>query len=135
MGSDASWTVKTTCELPVGKSKQRYACTHLHRPVRTTHPNTSAPSGGKRKQRERGTLGRLDRVGQAHKLLEPVLRVPVGDKEITRYSPAWMTTRPPSRTWTLRSCPSRSSIPTRGVLPVASASMSRSWLSHSTVTP
>ena len=51
--------------------------------LRSTHPNTSAPSGGKRKQRERGILGRLDRVGQAHRLLEPVLRVPVGDNPAT----------------------------------------------------
>ena len=50
------------------------------------------------------------------------------------YSLAWMTTRPPSTTSMFRLCRSRSSIPTSGVLPVASASMSRGWPSQSTVT-
>ena len=76
--------------------------------------------------------GRLDRVRQAHRLLEPVLRVPVGDNP--GYSPAWMTTRPPSRTWMFRSCPSRSSMPTSGVLPVAAVLIRLGWPSHRTVT-
>ena len=50
------------------------------------------------------------------------------------YSLAWMTTRPPSTTSMFRLCLSRSSIPTSGVLPVASASMSRGWPSQSMVT-
>ena len=43
-------------------------------------------------------------------------------EDTSGYSPAWTTTRPPSRTWMFRSCPSRSSIPASGVPPVASAS-------------
>ncbi len=40
-------------------------------------------------------------------------------RERRRYPPACMTTRPPSRTWMLRSCSSSNRIPTRGVASAA----------------
>ena len=50
------------------------------------------------------------------------------------YPPASMTMRPPTRTWMLRSCLSSKSIPTSGVLPVASALLCLGWPSQRTVT-
>ena len=67
---------------------------------------------------------------------------PVGDSLYSRYEPmalpgyalACMTTSPPFSTSMFKLCPSSSSIPTSGVLPVASASMSLGLPSQGTVT-
>ena len=127
-GAEAIVSVKAVYKLPDGSEGVRrcgYLC--LHRPVRAAHGHPYA--------RARGANGRSggtaiaegvgwtvrDRLTDCWRLSR---RVPVGDT--SGYSPAWMTTRPPSRTWMFRSCPSRSNMPTRGVLPITSASMSRS---------
>ncbi len=51
------------------------------------------------------------------------------------YAMASMRTRPPLRTWMLRSCMSKNSIPTSGVVSAASASTYLGWPSHSTENP
>ena len=51
----------------------------------------------------------------------------------TGYSPARMTTRPPSRTWMLRSCLSSRDMPTRGLVPTAPLSTYLGRPFHSTV--
>ncbi len=54
-------------------------------------------------------------------------------RESLRYPPACMTTRPPSRTWMLRSCLSSNNIPTSGVVSASSTSTTLGEPSQSTV--
>ena len=136
-GEQASVSVKAVYELPdeseVYSAAETLTCTVGGDPPTSALP----PAPGRRHNSRSGGSGnpggRLNRARRAYGLLESVPAGPVGDNP--GYSPAWMTTRPPSRTWMFRSCPSRSSMPASGVLSAASASTYKGWPSHSTVAP